>query len=98
MVIFYKKWKKYNEIQLTKNKMDLNISKITNHPPSTDMIDEASAQVYRLFRLAKKEGNIQYGYRTMRNSCTSVFPNTRAWEQQERNKIKKLTKMARRDA
>ena len=24
MVIFYKKWKKYNEIQLTKNKLDLN--------------------------------------------------------------------------
>ena len=35
MVIFYKKWKKYNEIQLTKNKMDLNILKMTNHPPST---------------------------------------------------------------
>ena len=34
MVIFYKKWKKYNEIQLTKNKMELNIRKITNHPPS----------------------------------------------------------------
>ena len=34
MAIFYKKWKKYNEIQLTKNKMDLNIQKITNHPPS----------------------------------------------------------------
>ena len=34
MVIFYKKWKKYNEIQLTKNKMDLNIRKMTNHPPS----------------------------------------------------------------
>ena len=33
MVIFYK-WKKYNEIQLTKNKMDLNIRKMTNHPPS----------------------------------------------------------------
>ena len=32
MVIFYKKWKKYNEIQLTKNKMDLNIRKMTNHP------------------------------------------------------------------
>ena len=31
MVIFYKKWKKYNEIQLTKNKMDLNIRKMTNH-------------------------------------------------------------------
>ena len=36
MVIFYKKWKKYNEFQLTKNKMDLNIRKITNHPPSPD--------------------------------------------------------------
>ena len=24
----------------------------------------------------------------MGNSCTSVFPNTRAWEQLERNKIK----------
>ena len=34
MVIFYKKWKKYNEIQLTKSKMDLNIRKMTNHPPS----------------------------------------------------------------
>ena len=33
MVIFYKKWKKYNEIQLTKKKMDLNIQKMTNHPP-----------------------------------------------------------------
>ena len=37
MVIFYKKWKKYNELQLTKNKMDLNIRKITNHPPSPVM-------------------------------------------------------------
>ena len=27
MAIFYKKWKKYNEIQLTKNEMDLNIRK-----------------------------------------------------------------------
>ena len=34
MVIVYKKWKKYKEIQLTKNKMDLNIRKMTNHPPS----------------------------------------------------------------
>ena len=37
MVIFYKKWKKYNEIQLTKNKMDLNIRKMTNHPPTPAM-------------------------------------------------------------
>ena len=34
MVIFYKNWKKHNEIQLTKNKMDLNIREMTNHPPS----------------------------------------------------------------
>ena len=32
MVIFYKKWKKYNEIQLTK-KMDLNNRKMKNNPP-----------------------------------------------------------------
>ena len=34
MVIFYKTWKKYNEIKLTKSKMDLNKRKMTNHPPS----------------------------------------------------------------
>ena len=34
MVIFYKKWKKYNEIQLTKKEMVLNNRKMTNHPPS----------------------------------------------------------------
>ena len=33
--IFYKIWKKYNEIQLTKNKIDLNSRKMTNHPPSS---------------------------------------------------------------
>ena len=31
MVIFYTKWKKYNEIQMIKNKMDLNNRKMTNH-------------------------------------------------------------------
>ena len=31
MVIFYKKWEKYNEIQFTKNKMYLNNQKMTNH-------------------------------------------------------------------
>ena len=35
MGIFYKKWKKYNGIQLTKSKMDINIRKMANHPPST---------------------------------------------------------------
>ena len=37
MVIVYIKWKKHNEIQLTKNKRDLNNRKITNHPPSPVM-------------------------------------------------------------
>ena len=36
MVLFYKIWKRYNEIQLTKNNMNLNIRKIKNHPPSQD--------------------------------------------------------------
>ena len=34
----------------------------------------------------------------MGNSCTSVFPNTCAREQQELNKIKKQTKKVRREA
>ena len=36
MLVLYKGWKKYNEFQLTKNKIDLNIRKITNHPPSPE--------------------------------------------------------------
>ena len=38
MVIVYKKWKKQNEIQLTKNKMNLNNQKMTNHPPSPVLV------------------------------------------------------------
>ena len=40
MVIFYKKSKKNNEIQLTKNKMNLNNRLIKNHPlsPVMDLI------------------------------------------------------------
>ena len=34
MVIFYKKWKKQDEIKLTKNKMDLNNRKKKKHPSS----------------------------------------------------------------
>ena len=35
---FYNIWKTYNEIQLTKNKIYLNIRKMKNHPPSPDII------------------------------------------------------------
>ena len=33
----------------------------------------------------------------MGNSCTSVFSNTHAWEQQERNKINKQREKVRRE-
>ena len=35
MVLFYQIWKKYNEIQLIKSKMDLN-RKIKNNPASPE--------------------------------------------------------------
>ena len=34
IVAFHKIWKKYDEVQLIKNKMVLNIQKTINHPPS----------------------------------------------------------------
>ena len=34
IIWYYLLWKKHNEIHLTKNKMDLNIRKMVNHPPS----------------------------------------------------------------
>ena len=48
MVIFYKKWKTYNEIQQTKNKMDLHNNK--NHPPSRET---------RLVNLERRTGAVQ---------------------------------------
>ena len=41
-ILFYKIWKKYNEIQLTNNKMDLNNWKMKNHSPSP----EAKVKLY----------------------------------------------------
>ena len=43
MLVFYKKWKKYNEIQLTENEMDLNNQKMTNHQ-SSPVTEEDSKQ------------------------------------------------------
>ena len=34
----------------------------------------------------------------MGNSCTSVFPNIRAWEEQKLNNIEKQTNKVRREA
>ena len=53
MSIFYKKWKKDNEIQLTKNKMGLNIRKMTNYPPSPEII------VYKHKKLEAQKTKIQ---------------------------------------
>ena len=38
MVVFYKIWKNCNEIQLTKNKIDLKNRKMKNHPPSPGQV------------------------------------------------------------
>ena len=45
MVIFYKKSKKYNEIQLTINILDLNNRKLANHPLSPYTAINAGAAV-----------------------------------------------------
>ena len=58
MVIFNKKWKKYNEIQLTKNIMDLNIRKMTNHPPSPGLC-------HRIFPLLCKYSGKSYNVSTI---------------------------------
>ena len=40
MVIFYKKWKKSNERQLTKKQNALEQSKNDNHPPSPERMKQ----------------------------------------------------------
>ena len=49
VVLFHKIWKKYNAIQLTKNKMDLNNRKITNRPPSPSNGEVLSQRGVTLF-------------------------------------------------
>ena len=49
MVIFFKKWKEYNEIQLTKNKMDLNIRKMTNHRESNNTRSKYSGVFIQIY-------------------------------------------------
>ena len=43
MVIFYETWKKCHEIQLTKNKMDLNKSKMKNTKANKSKIKNTKA-------------------------------------------------------
>ena len=51
-----------------------------------------------LIARAKKERTIQYGYRKWGTHARVFSPNTCAWEQQEWNKMKKHTKVVRRQA
>ena len=55
MVIFYWKWKKYNKIQLTKNKIDLNNRKMKNHPPTTRTAD---VNLFAQFRIEGEDEDI----------------------------------------
>ena len=57
MAIYYKKCKKYNEIQLTKNKMDLNIRKMPNNSPCTSVFQNTRATVVK--NIMKMELNNQ---------------------------------------
>ena len=41
-------WKKYYEIQLTKDKMDPNNRKMANHPPSPDFYKQCKAYVQKI--------------------------------------------------
>ena len=64
MVIFYKKCKKYNEIQLTKNKMDLNIRKMTNPPPShgfSQTLKQGKARMKKDKTRSRKDERREYG-------------------------------------
>ena len=81
MVIFYKKWKKYNEIQLTKNKVDLNIQKMTNHPLSPvpkynnnkqNMIFYDKWKKYNEIQLTKRK--IDLNIQQMTNHPRSILP------------------------
>ena len=57
MVIFYKIWKKYNEIQLTKKQMDLHIRKMTYHPPIHDNLNIINKQNMVVFYKIRKNYN-----------------------------------------
>ena len=61
MVIFYKKWKTYTEIQLTKSKMDLNTRKMTNHPPTKKVRRKRGVSMERS-KAGKKEIPKTYHY------------------------------------
>ena len=85
MVLFHKKWKKCNDIQLTKNKhFKILIRWFLTATSGTKPIIVSAGHVF--YSLAKEREMRKYHLVWLQetgNSCTSVFPNTRAWKQQE---------------
>ena len=82
MVIFYEKWKKYNEIQSTKNKMDLNIRKMTNQPPSPverELASRADQRVLRWFGHAEKMDKYRMARRVLMTEVSGGRVRGRPW-------------------
>ena len=67
MLVLYKRWKKYNEIQLTK-KMDLNNRKMTNNPPSPEGNNEI-----RQRRIQQKRLNMERSTAGIKNIQWSSY-------------------------
>ena len=64
MVIFYKKCKQYYEFKFKKNKMDLNIRKMTNHPPShgfSQTLEQGKARMKKDKKRSRKDERREYG-------------------------------------
>ena len=93
MVIFYKKSKKVQWNSIEKNRMNLNIRKMTNHPPSPEPI--CNNNNYYYFSVWQASNGQSRDYLVSRmaienvNSCTSILPNTCAWDEYDLNKTKK---------
>ena len=55
MLVLYTKWKKYNEFQLTKNKMDLKNRKLKIiHPPPSKCSEKLQYEVQKCMNIAAK--------------------------------------------
>ena len=78
MVIFYNKSEKYNEIQLTRNKMDFNSRKITkcNHPPSPRSRLAVNVYFHFFFRNALDKDLLNFiVFLTTQTNLSKLFSN-----------------------
>ena len=111
MVIFYKKWKKYNEIK--KNEMNLNNRKMTNRPPypvgHSNIVHNIQVHNYFYFfalnthcahivSLSEKSKYLSVRVKEMWNQCKSVFPNTHVFENRKMKPEKETEEGTQRGA